>query len=1083
MLRISKLTDAEYVLRDVAGGLEDYYLGLGEAPGVWFGGLAEELGARGVVEAEWLRALIDARDPTTGTGLFPPDRRERTVMAIDVTLAPPKSVSLLWAFATPETSSAVSIAHVEAVMAALELLEDRAAVTRQQTAGVRCQVPTSGLAVATFVHRTSREGDPHLHSHCVIPNLVHRPDGSYVAIDAAGLYRWAKAAGSIYQEELRRRLAARLGVGWGPDRNGTREMLGFTEAQLERFSKRTGQIHERLEASGVEPRDAKERMWADEAASLATRRPKDRSLTPERLRNRWKAEAARVGLKTGRKLERKLAEAGRGQPRQFRRDDVEALFSRLVDPELGLCAEESSFTEAQVVQHIAAFGAGQTTSAQIQQAAHLFLQSSPVVRLMDRDASGRTPPRWSTRAHRGAEDRVLDHVSALQHRLSVPIDGTTVYQTLADYPQLGVDQAGAVRTLAGPGAALRALIAPAGHGKTTTLVAAADAAQRSGRPVIAVATTNQAATELRRAGLDASTVARFALDGCRLPAGSVLIVDELSQLPTVEADIVLSAAARCDAGQLWLVGDPLQSRPVRAGGLAPHIAELAGWGRIPSATLTVNRRQRQDVERQALDHYRHGAIADSQTLRQQAGLEHEAANPVAARQAMAEALVDALSRHGCENVVALAVTHADCEGVADRIRVVLAQQGAIRGPAIEGPGWDSRRVYQAGDRIVLHSHLDLEDGRRQRNGTVGSVVSVTSAGLTLRADGDQQTVSIPSEFIAGRRPDGRPRISHAWCRTIDGVQGGTWSEAHLLATAGLDRHRGYVGQSRASFATHTWNTRAVDPGDHGGRLARNADTPADEVQGAMERHSPKTFAAFDDPYRQAERLTRERDAHRAVLACRPPDRTAQLEDAREALQRARQALKKAEQLVAGSRDELNMHGALSRFLPRSRHQRADAERHARSEEQTLTDCQELVEQHRHQLAQVELQQQAGRDFDRTEGWRQGRVGELDQQLGKHWTAVVLAAARAGDPYAYGNDRLEEAHRTLLDQGRTSPNDELVKRNLGDLERAALTFRQVAKAEPALVPNAASTRHRGQWPDLSREYYLERHLGREAGVGL
>jgi hypothetical protein len=47
---------AEYVLRDVAGGLEDYYLGLGEAPGVWFGGLARELRAEGVVEAEWLRA-------------------------------------------------------------------------------------------------------------------------------------------------------------------------------------------------------------------------------------------------------------------------------------------------------------------------------------------------------------------------------------------------------------------------------------------------------------------------------------------------------------------------------------------------------------------------------------------------------------------------------------------------------------------------------------------------------------------------------------------------------------------------------------------------------------------------------------------------------------------------------------------------------------------------------------------------------------------------------------------------------------------------------------------------------------------
>jgi hypothetical protein len=58
-------------------------------------------------------------------------------------------------------------------------------------------------------------------------------------VDATALYRWAKAAGSVYQEELRRRLSERLGVGWGPDRNGCREMVGFSEAQLRAFSKRT----------------------------------------------------------------------------------------------------------------------------------------------------------------------------------------------------------------------------------------------------------------------------------------------------------------------------------------------------------------------------------------------------------------------------------------------------------------------------------------------------------------------------------------------------------------------------------------------------------------------------------------------------------------------------------------------------------------------------------------------------------------------------------------------------------------------------------------------------------------------------
>jgi hypothetical protein len=41
-----------------------------------------------------------------------------------------------------------------------------------------------------------------------------------------------------------------------------------------------------------------------------------------------------------------------------------------------------------------------------------------------------------------------------------------------------------------------------------------------------------------------------------------------------------------------------------------------------------------------------------------------------------------------------------------------------------------------------------------------------------------------------------------------------------------------------------------------------AATPAEEVQGALHRAKPETFAAFDDPYRMAERLERERSAHR-----------------------------------------------------------------------------------------------------------------------------------------------------------------------------------------------------------------------------
>lgn len=117
MLRITKLADAEYLLRQVAVGVEDYYMGSGEAPGFWQGRLAVEFGLAGVVEADQLRALLVGQDPTTDAELLP-GHRSRTVTAFDVTFSPPKSASLLWAFGSPEVASVASIAHVEAVAVA-----------------------------------------------------------------------------------------------------------------------------------------------------------------------------------------------------------------------------------------------------------------------------------------------------------------------------------------------------------------------------------------------------------------------------------------------------------------------------------------------------------------------------------------------------------------------------------------------------------------------------------------------------------------------------------------------------------------------------------------------------------------------------------------------------------------------------------------------------------------------------------------------------------------------------------------------------------------------------------------------------
>src|SRR5436190_21365013 len=65
VLSIAKLSPGQegYYERSVAAGLDDYYAGRGESPGVWTGRGAAALGLEGVVLDGQLGALIRGRHP------------------------------------------------------------------------------------------------------------------------------------------------------------------------------------------------------------------------------------------------------------------------------------------------------------------------------------------------------------------------------------------------------------------------------------------------------------------------------------------------------------------------------------------------------------------------------------------------------------------------------------------------------------------------------------------------------------------------------------------------------------------------------------------------------------------------------------------------------------------------------------------------------------------------------------------------------------------------------------------------------------------------------------------------------------
>ena len=161
---------------------------MGEAPGRWHGRGLEQLGLApsALVTEHQLEALF-ARGLHPGSGVRL-GRAWRTdgVTGFDLTFSAPKRVSVLWALGTPELATAAMSAHRAAVRAGLAYLDSHAGLSRRGTDGT--EGITDGLVAALFNHRTSRAGDPQLHTHSLVLNKVRCADGSWRTLDATELY-------------------------------------------------------------------------------------------------------------------------------------------------------------------------------------------------------------------------------------------------------------------------------------------------------------------------------------------------------------------------------------------------------------------------------------------------------------------------------------------------------------------------------------------------------------------------------------------------------------------------------------------------------------------------------------------------------------------------------------------------------------------------------------------------------------------------------------------------------------------------------------------------------------------------------
>jgi conjugative relaxase-like TrwC/TraI family protein len=737
----------------LALGIEDYYLGVGEAPGRWLASGSADLGLVGVVEAEDLRAVLRGRDPVSGQRLT---RGNRKVPGFDATFSAPKSVSLLYALGPAGVRGEVVAAHDTAVSAAVGYLEDQAAYIRRGHNGIE-RIAASGFVAAGFRHRTSRAGDPQLHTHVLIANLGRGRDGRWNALDGRGLYLHKMDAGAIYQAQLRAELTRRLGVEWGPVNNGPADLAGIPARVLREFSRRRAEIEAVMATRGETS------ARAAEVATLATRKAKVLGIDYAALAAEWQTRAAALGFG-----EADLARLV-GENREL--DPPRIVRSRLGDT---LTEYASYFDRRHVIRALANAATTGADVADIESTADRFLRSPGVVALADDGVVG---PRYSTKDLIKTERAALSICTRSRGAGLAVVDGQVVLGELAARPSMGDDQVAMVERLTMGGAAVDVVVGPAGTGKTFALDAARAAWQAAGYRVVGGALAARAAAQLEAgSGIPSFTIASLTrhLAHERLPARSVLVIDEAGMVGTRTLAEILRHT-RTTGTKVVLVGDDRQLPEINAGGL------FAALAREPSAIhLSQDHRHRDPAERRALSDLRAGRVAAGVTRLSRRGRITIADNTDVLRDQLVADWHGAVD--GGQVALMLARRRSDVADLNRRARRSLIAGGYL----------DSTTERVVGGVALCDGDWVVATRNRRSlgvvNGDLGVVVTTTDDSIKVRLDRGV-VVDLPGSYVADH-------LRHGYALTIHKAQGATCDATFVLGDETLALESGYTALSR-----------------------------------------------------------------------------------------------------------------------------------------------------------------------------------------------------------------------------------------------------------------------------------------------
>ncbi|MET8980971.1 MobF family relaxase [Streptomyces sp. NPDC004539] len=643
----------------------------------------------------------------------------------DVTLDLPKSQSVFLAYAPQEMADEVESVIVAAGRESVEALERWTAYAMRGRHGDGEEartVGTSGFSGWMMIHRAARPvggapyGDPHFHLHFTLANMVKGTDGQWSTVAAGGrdLHRHARATQALMNARVRRELADRYGIRFRREaRTGAWEIAVIPEPTIRLFSKRDSQVRELLTRLGLDYDSAtlRERTAAS-AVSKAAKNGEAVGVADDVLRAYWQAEGRAAGDDPA-----ALTTATVHDDAPAVNPALDELCALVFDPKTGLTAHSKEFTHAAAIAAVLdALPYGIATATEAEQLTKSVLRHAGyAVQLKPKGAQHYThADRYTTTDIVAAETLIVTETTRRLGEQAAIVSTDTVAMTLsAAEAQQGfafsVEQRAVLDRLLTAGHGIDGVIGVAGAGKTTIMDAARQAWQAHGLVVAGASTAAVAAANLKaEAGITSRTLASWLTgiraDGPGLAGVDVLVVDEAAMCDDRDIAELLAHAAKTGTKVVG-IGDPKQLHSPGVGGHFAAVHHL-----VDGLTLNENFRQRDVVERRALQFWRDGKRVESLRTLTGTGRVHALADKDETLAAMLTVWADKRIAYdddhtAVQQLLMLAATNEIVDELNLGARALRKAGGDFTGPehtyVLAGGG---ELVLSVGDQVLLRAN-------------------------------------------------------------------------------------------------------------------------------------------------------------------------------------------------------------------------------------------------------------------------------------------------------------------------------------------------------------------------------------------